>query len=238
MILLALLPIVYFLYLLFVFIATVLSFSRGNRAYKTNFTGGAMFFTEVLFTIIAPLIGFIRFDKFQPDIPFAKQHVLIIMLLVITASIAFWLARTAAKISQPLIRIMISVGLLQGIVLCFIITIHFIPFLINGLIFPALGFELLSPLIALLLLCREFYFFNAVKLDLEKLLPYRQELGFIPIPFKILELPMIQRIIVFGALLVPVISVQVLLTYACGQDLDALIKAFTQSHGFIFSINN
>ncbi|MGZ6519973.1 MAG: hypothetical protein ACXVED_20515 [Bacteroidia bacterium] len=226
---------VFIIYILATALATIV---RGKKEYRNPFSTLAILFSEVVFTIVGPIIGFMRFDQFQPDIPFAKQHVLTIILFVITSSGAFWLARFTEKTFNPLIRIIVSVGLLQGIILCAFTTIHFLPFIPNGLMFPTIGFELLSPLVAFVLLFRAFYFYNKLEFDLSELLPYRRELGFIPIPFKIFQLPIFQRCFVYAILLIPAVIVQVMLAYGCGQDIDALIKAFTHSYGFTFSTNN
>jgi hypothetical protein len=216
-------------------ISTLNNFFNTEKRYRNNFTMIILVIAEVLYTIIGPIIGFIRFDEFGGDIPFAKQHVLTIILLVIASSASFWLARLAGKVHNPWIRIITSIGLLQGIVLCAFTAVHFIEFIPNGIIYPTLGFELLSPLIVLILLCRELYLYNAFQYNLEELLPYRQELGFIPLPLKIVTAPFFNRTVIYGALLIPLVIAQILFAYACGQDLDAIIKAFTHSHGFIFS---
>ena len=133
------------------------------------------------------------------------------------------------------LRILVSVGLLQGIILCIVTTIHFLEFIPLGIIYPFMGFELLSPFFALLILSREFYLFNKKEFNYDDALPYRQELGFVPIPVKIIQAPFFSRLLIYGALLVPVILIQMLLTYGCGQDIDAIVKAFTHSVGFVFS---
>ena len=228
----------YLTFVIFILTTLLITIIREEKSCRNLLSTCILHFAEVVYTIIGPIIGFMRFDQFQPDIPFAKQDVLTIILLVITSSASFWLARLTSKTGNATIRIITSVGLLQGIVLCAITSIHFIPYLLNGLMFPALGFELLSPVIVFVLLCREFYFYNRMEFNLNELLPYRQELGFIPIPLKIFQLLIFQRCLVYGVLLVPVIVAQVLLAYGCGQDIDALVKAFTNSHGFTFSIHN
>lgn len=228
----------YFFFTAFSFISPIITIIRGEKACRHLFSGYVLLFAEIVYTIIGPIIGFMRYDQYQPDIPFAKHDVLIIILLVITSSASFWLAKLTNTCSNALLRIIISVGLLQGIVLCAVTSIHFLPFFGKGLMFPWLGFELLSPLIALILLSREFYFYNKIEFNLNELLPYRQELGFIPIPLKIFQLPIFQRLFVYGAMLVPVIIIQVMFAYGCGQNIDSLIKVFTHSHGFTFSMNN
>ncbi|MBA3971446.1 MAG: hypothetical protein H0X46_04770 [Bacteroidetes bacterium] len=228
----------YLFFVIYCIATPLITLFRKEKACRSAFSGGALIFSEIIYTVIGPVIGFIRFDEFRPDIPFSKPHVLIIILMVITSSLSFWIAKLTVNTPNPVVRILISVGLLQGLVLCAITTIHFIPFIPNGIMFPVLGFELLSPLIAFVLLLREFYFFNRMEINLNELLPYRKELGFIPLPFQVMQLPGFTRALVYGALLVPFVALHVLLAYGCGQDIDALIKAFTHSHGFIFSLKN
>lgn len=228
----------YLFFVVFCIITPLITIFRKEKACRHAFSRYVLFFSEIIYTIIGPIIGFMRFDKFGPDIPFAKHHVLIIILLVITSSGAFWLAKLTEKTKNPYVRILISAGLLQGLLLCGITTIHFIPYIPNGIMFPVLGFELLSPLVAFVFLFREFYFYNRVETDLDELLPYRKELGFVPLPFKILHQPIFKRLMIYSVLLIPAIVLQMLFAYGCGQDIDALIKAYTHSQGFIFSIRN
>lgn len=227
--------ILYVAYGIFFLITLFKTIKSGERRPQDAFSDLMMVGTEVVYTIIGPIIGFMRFDAFGPEIPFAKQHVLIIILLVIVGSLSFWIARFTSKASNPIIRILVSVGLLQGIVLCFITSIHFLTFIPLGIIYPIYGFELLSPVFALFLLIREFYFYNKTEFNYDDALPYRQELGFVPIPFKIIQAPVFTRIVIYGAMLIPLVVVQMLFAYGCGQDIDSIVKAFTHSVGFVFS---
>jgi hypothetical protein len=225
----------YLAYGLFFLNTLMLSIKRGGRKPINSFSEIMMIITEVVFTIIGPIIGFMRFDEYGPEIPFAKQHVLTVILFVIVATLSFWIARFTSKASNPIIRILFSVGLLQGIILCFITSIHFLTFIPLGIIYPIYGFELLAPVFALFLLIREFYFYNKTEFNYDDDLPYRQEHGFVPISFKIVRAPIYTRVVIYGAMLIPLIIIQMLLAYGCGQDIDAIIKAFTHSRGFIFS---
>ena len=144
--------IAYITYGIFFLITLSKSIKRGERGTSDSFSEYFMVFTEVVYTIIGPIIGFLRYDAYGPDIPFAKQHVLTVILFVTVSSFSFWIARFTSKTTNPILRIIVSVGLLQGIVLCFITTVHFITFIPLGIIWPIMGFELLSPVFALLLL--------------------------------------------------------------------------------------
>ena len=227
--------ILYVSYGVFFLITLFKTIKSGERRPQDAFSEIMMNGTEVIYTIIGPIIGFTRFDSFGHEIPFAKQHVLTIILFVIVSSLSFWIARVTVKSSNPFLRILVSVGLLQGIVLCFITTIHFLTFIPLGIIYPIYGFELLSPLFALFLLIREFYFYNKTEFNYDDALPYRQELGFVPIPFKIIQAPIVTRVVIYGAILIPLVITQMLFAYGCGQDIDAVVKAFTHSVGFVFS---
>lgn len=228
----------YIAFVLFAIITIIMTLSRGEKNVRSRFSAGLLVFSEVVFTIIGPAIGFYRFDEFQPEIPFAKQHVLSIILVVIVSSTAFWIARFMNRTSHPIVRIVLSGGLLQGIVLCFITSIHFLTFIPMGIIFPFLGFELLSPVVAFFVLLREFYFLNKLELDLPELLPYRAELGFIPFPYLLLKQPLYKRILAYSLLMLLMVIMESLVTFGLGQDMDSIVKAFTHSVGFIFSHSN
>lgn len=235
MILFLIVALIYGIYSLLFLTTFVIALYKGERENQSKFSQFILLLSEILFTVIGPIIGFERFDEYGPEIPFAKQHVLVIILLVIVSSASFWIARFTSKTENPFLRILVSVGLLQGIVLCSVTTIHFLEFIPLGLMYPFMGFELLSPFFALLILSREFYLYNKTKFNYDDALPYRQELGFIPIPIRIIEAPFVSRFVIYGAILIPVIIVQMLLAYGCGQDMDAIVKAFTHSIGFVFS---
>ncbi|CAN5460891.1 hypothetical protein BH10BAC1_BH10BAC1_09560 [soil metagenome] len=226
---------VYVIFGLFFLMTYFLTLRNGERKCRNSVSEFIMVFTEVIYTIIGPIIGFLRYDAYGPETPFAKQHVLTVILFVIVSSLSFWIARITSKTANPILRIIVSVGLLQGIVLCFITTIHFLAFIPLGIIYPILGFELLSPVFALLLLSRELYFYNKAVFNYDDAMPYRQELGFTPIPVKIIQAPFIPRMTIYGVLLIILIIFQMFLAFGCGQDIAAIVKAFTHSRGFIFS---
>lgn len=228
----------YLAFILFVLVTVLLNLGRGEKECRNSLATILLIIAEVIFTIVGPILGFMRYDEYGPDIPFSKQHVFTIIFLVITSSLSFWLARFSQNTQSPMLRILLSVGMLQGIILCFFISIHFITFIPLGIIWPFAGFELLSPVMALILLSRELYFYNKVKFELDELLPYRKELGFTPFSYQLLELPFLKRIMLYLALLIPFVGIQISLAFGAGQDLDSLVKAFTHSVGFIFSNPN
>ncbi|MCW3071423.1 MAG: hypothetical protein JWO44_1313 [Bacteroidetes bacterium] len=233
--LLLLIGIPYVIYILYVIITAIRTMLRNDKNKLSVYGIASMLIADVIFTVIAPAIGFCRFDAYGPNMPFARHHVISIILLVMASSLSFWCARLTAETRMPLLRILFSVGMLQGILLCFITTIHFMNYFVLGIIFPFEGFELLCPLVAFFLLIREFYFYNKTESISAELLPYREMLGFIPLPLKIIQLSMPKRIVVYSGLLVIAIALQVAFLYAFGQDADSIVKAFRESSGFIFS---
>lgn len=226
-----LLGIPYVGYVIFLIVNSIKTLVKNKDRSSTVF----ILISEMIFTIIGPGIGFWRFDKYGSDIPFDKHHVLSIILLVIVSSASFWLAKLTHKNGNPVLRILLSIGMLQGILLCFITSIHFILFIPMGIIYPFFGFELLSPIIALLFLLKEFNFYNRIIFDLDELLPYRAQLGFIPLPIKIMQLPALPRIAVYLTGVVMLLFLEIMIASFFGQDYDSIIKAFTHSVGFIFS---
>jgi hypothetical protein len=226
-----------FLYLPFLCLVTVLivkSVLRTGQEGQSNSSYFILLSAGILFTIIGPIIGFIRFDQYG-DIPFDKRHVLSVMFFVAISSVFYWVAVFMRHNSGALLRMIVSGGLLLGIILCLFCSIHFLNYLHMGLIYPLFGFELLSPVMALLLLSSELYSYNLVQPLPEDLLPYRKELGFVPFPDKVIELPFLKRIPVYLCLSLLIALVAVLLCWIAGQDIDSIIKAFTHSRGFIFS---
>jgi hypothetical protein len=171
-----------------------------------------------LFTTAAPLIGFMRFDAYGPEMPFSKQHVLVIELLVVVSAVCYWVSKFAKKKVSPFVNLLLRAGLIQGIILDVIVTIHFGHYMGMGLLFPMFGFELLAPPIAMMFLLYELTCnFRTPKQKAEPLF-------FID---KILPLHL-------GAVIVLVFVQQAALIPA-GFHWNSLVLAFTESKGFIFS---
>ncbi|MCW3102023.1 MAG: hypothetical protein JWO09_463 [Bacteroidetes bacterium] len=231
---LLLLGIPYILYILYVIVTAIRTMKRNDNQ-LSGYGQASMLTADFVFTLIAPAIGFCRFDAYGFDMPFSKRHVISIILLVMVSSASFWCARLTSGTRNPFLRILFSVGMLQGIILCFACSIHFLNYFVLGIVFPFQGFELLCPLVAFFLLLREFYFYNQTAAVPAELLPYREELGFIPLPLQVVQLPLLPRLAVYSALLAIAVALQVALLYSLGQDADSIIKAFRESSGFIFS---
>lgn len=220
---------------IYLIVSTIRSMGRGHRKTGRTFQDRLLLFSEVLFTVAGPVIGFSRFDAYMPDIPFAKHHVLSVMILTASSSAAFWLSRLTERTAGPELRILLSAGMLQGILLCAVVTVHFACYLLLGLVYPVFGFELLCPLFAFFLLCRQLYFYNKVTPAPDGLLPYREQLGIVPVQVRIFRQPLGTRLLIYGGLALAAVIAQMAAAYALGQDADSLIKAFTQSTGFVFS---
>lgn len=225
----------YALYVGFIIVLAMASIKKRQFLFNNLFLNMNLIFAEVVFTIIGPILGFCRFDQFGPDIPFAKPHVLSIIILVMSSSAAYWLSRVTANTNNPFLRILFSIGILQGILLCFMTSIHFIAFIPMGILFPMAGFELLSPVVALFLLTRQLYFYNRVTLNMDELLPYHKELGVIPWPHKVFQLPLYQRMWVYAAFVVLAVIIQAFIATAFGQQLTSIYQAYHESIGFVFS---
>lgn len=225
----------YLAFIGFVLTTVFMNFARGEKDCRNIVPSILLIFAEVVFTIVGPILGFMRYDEYGPEIPFSKRHVLIIIILVISSSLSFWLAKFSRKEQGPFMRILLSAGMLQGIILCFFVTIHFLAFIPLGIIYPFAGFELLSPLMAMVLLSKELFFYNRLEIKLDELLPYRKELGFTPLSYKIMDQKLFTRTLIYSVIVLPLVVVQVMLAFGMGQEVDSLVKAFTHSQGFVFS---
>jgi NADH:ubiquinone oxidoreductase subunit 3 (subunit A) len=104
-----------------------------------------------------------------------------------------------------------------------------------GILMPVFGFELLSPVIAIFILAEELLLSNKLKPDLENLLPYRYEAGIIPFYYKVFQMPMYFRVLIYFAIMILLVTIQLIFTWAIGQEPDSIIRVFTNSVGFIFS---
>jgi hypothetical protein len=192
--------------------------SIGNAFSNDDESSEWMILFGALFTSIAPLIGFLRFDAYGPDMPFSKQHVTIIELLVIVSAICYWISKLAKKKLHPLANLFLRAGLIQGIILDVIITIHFANYMGLGLMFPFFGFELLAPPMAMLFLLYEL----ECNFKSPKQIPD-------PVNFTGKKFPL-----QLGAVMT-LIFVQQALLLPMGSQWDSLVLAFTESRGFIFS---
>lgn len=225
----------YPLLLIYTFFSTMISFLKNKYEFTARFTKITFVIAEILFTVFAPLLCFYRFDTGGYHLPFANQHVLILVVLILSSSVSFWISKLTFHSQNPIVRIIISIGLLQGMILCGVITIHFFYQILVHSLFSMVGFKLLSPFIAFFILLRQYYFYTKEKIDLEDQLPYRVELGLIPLPYKIVLAHGLIKLLIYSVMVVAVLVMQMALGCFIGLDIDAIVKVFTHSSGFVFS---
>lgn len=175
-----------------------------------------MLFLGGLFTSAAPLIGFMRFDTYGSEMPFSKQHVLVIELLVVVSATCYWVSKFFKKTLPPFVNLLLRAGLIQGIILDAVVTVHFVNYMGMGLMFPMYGFELLAPPIAMLFLLYE--------------LQCNLKIANTGTEFSAEKKILLQA----GVVLVLILVEQAVLLPA-GSQWHSLVSAFTESKGFVFS---
>ena len=173
---------------------------------------------STIFTTIGPLIGFLRYNLYGSEKPFSEEHVGAVEMIVIVTALCYWLSRIAKERFSPFVNLLIRAALIQGIILDLIVTIHFANYLIMGIIWPTMGFELLAPPLAMLFLIYELQ--CNFKSSRQKNNPM----------VSVGENVLLQ----FGLVIVLVVVEQAMLLPA-GFHWDSLISAFTESKGFVFS---
>lgn len=192
-----------------------------NEFRKDDELSAWMILLAGLFTTIAPLIGFMRFDAFGPDIPFSKHHVVAIELLVIVSAACYWISKFFKKDVSPFVNLLLRAGLIQGIILDLFVTIHFAKYMGMGVIFPVFGFELLAPPMAMLFLIYELH--CNFRITTENPGSENSIRNNLPLQLGVVLL----LIVVEQMMLLPM-----------GFQWNSLVLAFTESRGFIFSVDN
>jgi hypothetical protein len=182
---------------------------------------GWIIFWGIVFTSLAPLIGFIRFDDFGSNIPFSKSHVGIIELLVIVSAVCYWVSKFFKRKLSPLVNFLLRAGLIQGIILDAIVTIHFTNYMPSGMLFPLFGFELLAPPIAMLFIIYELQCNSRVTQQNTALLFSTEK-----------------KFLLQAGIVIALIFVEQAMLLPAGSQWDSLVRAFTESRGFIFSNGN
>jgi hypothetical protein len=182
---------------------------------------GWMVTLGILFTSFAPLIGFMRFDAFGPEMPFSKQHVLIIELLVLVSAVCYWISKFYKKKLSPAVTILVRAGLIQGIILDAVVTIHFTNYFGAGIMFPMFGFELLAPPIAMLFLIYELQC-NFKSTQQNASLLFSEDI----------------KLLLHAGAVIALIVVEQAILLPAGSQWDSLVSAFTESKGFVFSANS
>ena len=227
------LGIFYAIYILYVIITSMMMISM--KMWRSEESPYRLLFTDIIHTVVGPIIGFIRYDEYGPEIPFSKEHVFTIIVLVFVSSVSFWLSRLTRKINTPVQNMLLSIGIFQGMIVCLITTIHFFNFLPSGLAFPMFGFELLTPLIAFFLLLKEFYFVNRYISSIPQTGLIYLKIGRAKISYEVINKLLYYRGFLYPVMAVILIIIEIAIACFFGQDFDSIIKAFTESKGFIFS---
>jgi hypothetical protein len=192
---------------------------------------------EFIFTVAGPAIGFMRFDAFGPEIPFSKEHVSAVVLVTIAASSSFWIAKISGRQLGTTAKWIVSGGMMAGILLCLVTTIHFGGYNLMGLMYPLFGFELLSPFMGIFILLKELWLLHTRVITEE--IPGMDVLD-APVKQqeKVTAAGMSNALVTSVMIALPLLCVLVVLNFAMGHPLDALIRAYTESKGFIFSMHN
>lgn len=149
------------LFLLYVLVLLGLNLKQNTQKItKETYQNRWIFGAELLFTVLAPLIGFLRYSEtgFSPEFPFAEKHLLTLIVLVAIAVIGYWLSRLYKTKLPPLLDAFVPVMVLQGFLLNIILVIHFGGHILMGAIFPLIGFELIAPFVNIVLFGRELFY--------------------------------------------------------------------------------
>jgi len=202
---------------------------------KVKQNGSRLVFAELIFTIIGPIIGFLRYDEYGPDIPFSPKHVISIVVIVIVSSMSLWISRLFFNRCSQFQKYILSIGILQGMVLCIITSIHFIPRLGDGLVFPIFGFEMMSPVIAFFLLLKEFIRITKETVEIKEPITYHEKFMNQNLMQFTTRHILNHRALFYPILLMIFIIIQIYISQIFGQKVDSIIRAFTESIGFIFS---
>ncbi|MBI1837478.1 MAG: hypothetical protein HYR91_09465 [Flavobacteriia bacterium] len=220
---------IYGLYILIIVIKIISSiigelWLREWKVVQRKFIGAS-----VIHTLVGPVIGFLRFDDYGSDMPFSKKHVLTIFTFYLVATCSYWYSIYYRSKMSYYGKIITTFGIVQGILLCLIISIHFANYYHLGLLFPFCGFELLCPIVAFFLLLKElikiqkhffrntFPSFHSKDIEVYSLIHKLEEL-FLFVPFLLLF-----------------IFIQIIVLQFFGQDIDSVFKVFSESSGFVFS---
>lgn len=217
---------IFFIYPILLIVIIIALFRNWKKSMRNDFKNNdelsvGMTLLGGFFTTLAPLIGFIRFDAFGPDIPFSKHHVVAIELLVIVSAACYWISRFSKKKLSPFVNLLLRAGLIQGIILDLFVTIHFAEYMGMGVIFPLFGFELLAPPMAMLFLIYELHCNFRIQ---------TQNPG--------LEFSLHNTIPVQSGVVLVLVFVEQLMLLPMGFQWNSLLLAFTESRGFVFSINS
>ncbi|MDX1798987.1 MAG: hypothetical protein R3255_10095 [Candidatus Lokiarchaeia archaeon] len=187
------------------------------------------FVFELLFMIIGPPLGFYRFNKFGYDAPFKDEIAWILIVLVYIVIISYWLSKYSRINRLYQLNIVSFFPLILGLIITFVTAIHFIPYMILGLMFPILGYELFSPLICLILLLREIRLSNQFQTE--------NQIGFSSQYQRFVQLSQVNKVIIGIVFSVAFLLIYQFILSALGYPFSTLTDIYTQTHGFTFSLN-
>lgn len=191
---------------------------------------------EGIITLVAPVVGFIRNSNISSgEFPFAKEHQLILIILIAIAVITFWLSKFLKGKLSPMLDAFLPIGLLMGIILSLVMIVHFGLYTILATIFPIAGFEITAVFLVLLAFIRELYF-NHLHFKM-KYQPTRINDNFANHKlFKVfLQSKFINKfpvLFIFSFFIIAIL--QAILTLF-GQAPDSMIRVFYESCGFMLS---
>jgi hypothetical protein len=192
-----------------------------REQYTSDPTNPGFILAAIFFTILGPICGFARCNSmFSSESPFAPNFMLAVELLVVVSGFAYWVSLYYKRQLPTWLNGLLRAAILQGVILDLFVTIHFLNYMGLGLVFPYLGFELLVPPIAGLFLLYELF----CNIRINK-----------PQSVSGLDADPLRKLGMLWGLLLVLLLVEQALLIPLGYPPDSLIRAFTESHGFIFS---
>ncbi len=192
---------------------------------------------EILFLLVAPILGFIRYQAFHTtaEVVFSPTHLPTLIALATLGGLSFWVSRLFKYNTPPWLTILLPLGLIQGILLNLLLIIHFGKYIGLGAAFPLLGFELVAPLFNVVFIGRELYHQHLVMRQHIKQEPIYTTNYLVLGLFFLMDTSFFSKLRICLALFIPVFLFQVMLLVLCGQTPDAIVQVFTDTKGFTFS---
>lgn len=192
---------------------------------------------EVIFLLVAPLLGFIRYQAFETtgEIVFSSTHLPTLITMAALGGASFWVSKLFKYDAPPWLTILIPLGLIQAIILNIVLAIHFGKYIFIGMVFPLHGFELVAPLLNITLLSRELYHHHLVFRHHVKNEPIYSRNYLVLSLFFFMDTSFMSKLRICLTLFVPMLLLQVMILTLFGQSPDAIVQVFTDTKGFTFS---
>lgn len=187
--------------------------------------------TTILFSLLAPISGFLRYDAYLDDFPFSDAHILTLIFLVVVAVICFWSSKLFKNHLSPILNVLVLIGILQGIILNILLMLHFGFYMILGAIFPFFGYELVAPLVNVFLLLAELYQNHLSFIEKYQ----KKELASNNLVIRFLQWTLFPKSFVLFILFFPFYAIQQIILILFGQAPDAIVRVFVETCGFTFS---